>query len=153
MRMFVLLAASLCGCGATNVQLYDGEKMPDDQVTVLYTNPHLRIGVDRQYTVPKQSLHRLEMPAGHHAMEVQCLYGDDVQYHKARGRNKRPSDPAMAGQTFTESPKFALVVEGEAGHKYKPRVHFEKDEAGVPACHVKMFDITNEAGGEKNHFY
>jgi hypothetical protein len=150
----ILLLALLGGaCGATNVQVYEGEKMSPDQVTVLYSNPHLSVSVDRQYTVPSQKLHRLELPAGHHAVEVQCLYTDDVQYHPARGRNKRNVDPSIAGQKFTASPSFALVVEGQAGHKYKPRAHFEKDDAGVPGCHVKMFDITDESGGEKVHLY
>jgi hypothetical protein len=129
-RCVSLLALFAAGCGgAKHVQLYDGPKLPDDQVTVLWTNPSLLVEVDRQYKVPANEadqLHRIDLPPGNHAVEVRCRYDKD-----------------------NISPVIALAMEGDAGHSYKPRAQMGKKPDGVPTCNARMFDVTAEKGGEK----
>jgi hypothetical protein len=127
-----LLLALLPACAAKSVQLYEGPKLPDDQVTTLWTNPRLQIEVDRQYKHPadQKALHRIDLPPGSHAVEVRCLYDN--------------------GQV---SPVLALLMEGEAGHRYKPRVQFSRDEGGSPRCKAKVFDVTSEPDGHKIDLY
>src|SRR5689334_13363957 len=76
----LLLGSLLAACGGVqSVQLYDGAKLPDAEVTVLLTNPRLEMDIDRQHKVTadeRTKLHRLELPAGNHAVEVRCLYQD-----------------------------------------------------------------------------
>jgi hypothetical protein len=147
----LLAAAGAGACGPKRVQLYEGPALAPDQVTLLYSNKHLDLNVDRTYTLPasdRGKLHLLEIPAGHHAVEVRCLYTDDVPYHAVGGGGSAP-----AGQKYTVSPPIALLLEGLPGHRYKPRARFERDGAGVPGCHVKMFDITNEPGGASQELY
>ncbi len=133
-----LLIASLSGlgaCGHQRVQLYEGAPLPVDRATVLWSNPHLDLTVDRQYTVPaeeRSKLHRLELPAGHHTVEVRCLYQNEK---------------------YTMSPVIPLVIDGEATHLYKPRVRFERTAEGVPGCRVKIFDVTSQSGGQKIDSY
>jgi hypothetical protein len=130
----IFVFAAGCG-GVQHVQLYEGAKLPADQVTVLYTNPSLEVSVDRQYSVPSGELakvHRLELPPGNHAVEVRCIY---------------PEGPIKT------SPQIALLLEGEAGHAYTARVQFGKNAEGVPSCKAKMFDITGQSGAEKVHNY
>jgi hypothetical protein len=122
-------------CAAQRVQLYEGEKLPDDQVTILYSNPHLEMGIDRQYNMPEgevSKLHRIELPPGNHAVEVHCLY-DDPKYKR--------------------SPLIPVLLDGEAGHVYKARVQYGKSDDGLPKCKVKIFDLTAESGGEKTDTY
>lgn len=159
MRTFVpcgplLLAVLASGCGPKAVQLYDGPKLPDSEVIVLWSNPHLAINVDRSYDVPAEErakLHRIELPPGHHAVEVRCFYTKDVPYHPAKGGEAAPGE--APAQDFTESPTIALLLDGQAGRSYKPRVHFQRNAAGVPGCRVKLFDVTEESGGHKVHLY
>jgi hypothetical protein len=130
----LMLFMAACG-GVQRVQLYEGAQLPDDQVTVLWTNPRLEIEVDRQYKVPAEQstrLQRLELPPGNHAVEVRCLYQDDKN---------------------TVSPVIALVLDGEAGHSYKPRVQFGRAESGQPTCKARMFDITTDPAGQKVDSY
>jgi hypothetical protein len=131
-RRLLLLGLLLASCGGVQrVQLYEGPRLPDDQVTVLWTNPQLEVEVDRQYKVPAEEiarLHRVELPPGNHAVEVRCRYNDDK---------------------IKLSPTIALAVEGEAGHSYKPRVQFGRGTEGQPSCKARMFDVTSEPGGEK----
>jgi len=130
----ITIAIASCG-GAQLVQLYEGEKLPDDRVTVLWTNPQLEIEVDRQYKVPSGEiarLHRIELAPGNHAVEVQCRYQDEK---------------------IKVSPVIALAVEGEAGHSYKPRVQFGRGAEGQPKCKARMFDVTSEPGGQKIDLY
>jgi hypothetical protein len=129
------LALLLAGCGPKAVQLYEGPKLPNDQVQYLWSNPRLIINVDRQYTIPegeRDSLQRMEVQLGNHAVEVQCLYDD---------------------ANIKVSPSFALLLDGKPGHAYKPRVHFERNPAGLPACHAKLFDVTDDPGGQKVDLY
>jgi hypothetical protein len=127
----LLAALALAGCGGVQrVQLYEGAKLPDDQVTVLWSNPRLEIEVDRQYKIPSGEiarLHRIELPPGNHAVEVRCLYDDP---------------------NVKVSPVIALVIEGDAGKSYKPRVQFGRGAQGQPTCKARMFEVT-EPGGEK----
>lgn len=138
MRKTVLALASLlatAGCGPKAVQLYEGPKLPNDQVQVLWTNPRLEMSVDRQYKVPadeRETLHKLDVALGNHAVEVNCLYDDP---------------------NIKVSPTIALLLDGKPGHAYKPRVHFERNAAGVPGCKVKLFDVTEEPGGNKIDLY
>jgi hypothetical protein len=130
----LFLCAAGCG-GVQHVQLYEGAKLPDDQVTVFYTNPELEVTVDRQYSVPEDEIakiHRLELPPGNHAVEVKCRY---------------PEGPIKL------SPQISLLLDGEAGHAYTARVQFGKNAQGVPNCKAKMFDITGQSGAEKIHSY
>lgn len=150
----LLLGAAAGACGPELVQVYDGSKLPDDQVTFLYNNSHLDVTVDRRSSVEgdqRKKLHKLELQAGHHAVEVRCHYSDDVPY-TAKGGGPAPA-PAAGGETYTLSPVIALTIDGDAGHAYKPRAHFERNAEGVPGCHVKMFDVTAESGGEKQDLY
>lgn len=155
-----LLAPVAAGCGPELVQLYEGAKLPDDQVTSLYTNKHLVVTIDRRYEVPadkRSTLQRLDTDPGHHAVEVQCLYTDDVTYHAAEGENAdgvATATPTPASsETITASPIIALPFEGKAGSRYKLRVHFERDKAGVPGCHVKVFNVTKDISGAKIDLY
>jgi hypothetical protein len=136
-RPLSLLAFSfLAGCGGVQrVQLYEGAKLPDDQVTVLWSNPRLDMEIDRQYKLPAEErarLHRIELPAGNHAVEVRCLYQDEKN---------------------TVSPVMARALEGEAGHSYKARVSIGRSDTGQPTCNVKLFDVSSEPGGEKIDSY
>jgi hypothetical protein len=128
----VLVPAALAACGGVQrVQLYEGAPLPEDQVTVLFSNPRLQIEVDRQYKLPvaeNARLHRIELPPGNHAVEVRCLYQDD------KG---------------TVSPVIALALEGEAAHRYKPRVQFGRSDSGQPTCKARMFDVTGDPAGQK----
>ena len=93
------------------------------------------------------------MAAGNHAVEVQCLYSDDVPYHPMKRKEGAPP-LEKPKEKILVSPVFPVLLDGEAGHSYKPRVHFERDDAsGVPGCHVHMVDVTNEPGGEKVDLY
>lgn len=117
------------------VQLYDGPPLTQNETAVLWTNPHLEITIDRKYSVPAgeiAKLHRIELPREQHAVEVRCRY---------------------TGEKFAVSPTIALEMEGQPAHAYKPRVRFEHNAAGVPGCRVRMFDVTNEPGGQKIDFY
>jgi hypothetical protein len=119
------------------VQLYEGAQLPNDQVTVLFSNPNFEISIDRQYGIPSADvpkLHRIELPPGNHAVEVRCLVKDDK------------------GQVAALRP-FALLLDGEAGHAYKPRVQFGRNATGDPTCKGRMFDITSEKAGEKVDYY
>lgn len=140
------------GCGAREVQLYDGPRLPHDQVVVLWSNPHLTLNIDRSYSMPvddRSKLHRIEVPLGHHAVEVSCIYTDDVTYHPTGKGEAKPE----GAQQFTQSRLIALLLDGQPGHQYKLRAHFTKDNAGTPGCRVKLFDVTNESGGHKVNFY
>jgi hypothetical protein len=157
MRTLVRLSLALVGlatlgCGPTNVRHYDGPELGPEQVTYLYTNPHLEIIIDRDFTHPrdKKGLHRYELPAGHHAIDVKCLYTSDVSYRPVKGAegSTKPVDTS-----YTESPVISLVMDGEPGQSYKPRVRFERDADGIPGCHVRMKNVTKENGGEKVHLY
>ena len=147
---FLTLASA---CGPKQVQLYEGEKLGEDEVTFLVTNPHLKMIVDRQHSIEAgQGLQKLELPKGHHVAEVQCIYSPDVTYHPAKG-----VDPATATgpikSDFKESPPIAVVMDGEPGHLYKPRVHYERHAGDLPGCRVRMFDVTNDSGGAKVDTY
>jgi hypothetical protein len=129
-----IVAVASCA-GVQRVQLYEGEKLPDDQIAVLWTNPQLEIEVDRQYKVPAEEsarLHRIELAPGTHAVEVRCRYQDEK---------------------IKLSPVIALAVEGEPGHGYKPRVQFGRGAEGQPKCKARMFDVTNQSGGQKIDLY
>lgn len=151
--LVVAMLTTAAGCGPTKIQAYDGPQMPAEEVTVLWSNPHLEIDVDRRHSVKKDAaakLHRIELPAGHHSVEVRCLYTDDVKYHTNEGEGPAPT---ATEAKFEMSPTIALVMDGEAGHAYKPRVHFQRNASGVPGCKVKMFDVTAEGGGGGDNFY
>jgi hypothetical protein len=126
----LVLAPLAVGCGgAQRVQLYEGARLPDDQVSVLWTNPRLEIEVDRQYKLSaadNSRLYRIELPPGNHAVEVRCLYPDEK---------------------VKVSPTIALLLDGQAGHSYKPRVQFSRGADGVPGCRTRMFDVTAEPSG------
>jgi hypothetical protein len=153
--LFVLGSLSLtillgAGCAAPTVQAYEGAKLPDDKVTYLWTNPHLDMSVDRSFTVTaeqRSTLQRIELRTGHHVAEVSCLYTDDVTYQPKEGASA-PRDKA-----YTQSPAIALTIDGEPGHSYKPVVHYELGANGVPGCHVKAIDVTDQSGAEKTHLY
>ena len=133
----LLLAPLVTSCGPKRVQLYEGAELPGDQVTVLFSNPHFEMTIDRQYGIPSADvpkLHRIELPPGNHAVEVRCLVKDDK------------------GQVSAMRP-FALLLDGEAGHSYKPRVQFGRTPTGDPTCKGKIFDISSERGGEKSDYY
>jgi hypothetical protein len=135
------------------VQGYTGAKLPDDQVTYLWSNPHLMMSVDRDYAIPEKDvkkLHKIELRAGHHAVEVRCLYTRDVTYHAKEGD---PPSSTPVKESFTASPVIAVVMSGDATRQYKPRVHFERNVDGVPGCRVKMFDVTEESGGQDVHLF
>lgn len=151
--VLVPILALAPACGPKQVQLYDGEKLGDDETTFLLTNPHLKMNVDRQHQIAAgSSLQKLELPKGHHVAEVNCIYAPENTYHPAKG-----VDPATATgpikTEFKESPPIAVVMDGEPGHLYKPRVHFERHPGDLPGCRVKMFDVTNESGGAKVDLY
>ena len=152
-RRFVLALPllSLVACGPKAVQLYDGPKLDEGDVTYLITNPHLKVTVDRQNKVEDQALQKLELPKGHHVAEVQCVYTPDVTYHPAKGVDPNASGPLKGD--FKESPPIAVVMDGEPGKIYKLRAHFERHAGDLPGCRVRMFDVTNESGGHKVHFY
>src|SRR5205814_10473778 len=71
-RPLLLAALALAGCGGVQrVQLYEGATLPDDQVTVLWSNPRLETEVDRLYKIPPGEiarLHRIELAPGNHAV-------------------------------------------------------------------------------------
>ena len=149
--LFPLLA--LAACGPKQVQLYEGPKLGEDEVTFLITNPHLKMVVDRQNAVAEGGgLQKLELPRGHHVAEVRCIYSPEVTYHPAKGVDPATATGPLKGD-FKESPPIAVVMDGEVGHLYKPRVHFERHPGDLPGCRVKMFDITNESGGAKVDTY
>lgn len=151
MISFAILSATIGGCAAPTVQGYEGAKLPDDRVTFLWTNPHLDITVDRQYTVSeadRKRLQKVELRSGHHVAEVRCVYTDDVPYASKDGAGSAARD-----KSYTMSPVIALTFDGEPGHAYKPVAHFEVSAAGVPGCHVKVLDVTDQSGAEKTHLY
>jgi hypothetical protein len=152
-RRFVLALPllTLAACGPKAVQLYDGPKLDESEVTYMITNPHLKMVVDRQNTIEDQSLQKLELPKGHHVAEVRCIYTPDMTYHPAKGVDPNASGPLKGD--FKESPPIAVVMEGEPGHMYKPRAHYERHAGDLPGCRVRMFDVTNESGGHKVDFY
>jgi hypothetical protein len=148
------ISSTLASCGHEAVKMYDGEQQSDDKIQVLWTNPHLVLSVDRQYTVPddkRAKLMKIELPMGHHLVEARCLYTKDVLYHPAGGGPAGP--PPESALKFTMSPIISLLVDGEPGHRHKPRVHFSVNEQGLPGCKVKLFDVTDESGGQNNDFY
>jgi hypothetical protein len=131
----LLLAPLAAACGPTNVQLYEGDKLSADQVTVLWSNPHLDTTVDRQYTIPpaeNAKLHRIELPPGNHAVEVRFHYPE-------------------CG--IKDAPPIALLLDGEAGHAYKPRIQIGQNAAGAPSCKARMFDVTSDGAGNKKDYY
>jgi hypothetical protein len=156
--LLVITSALCLSCGPKRVQLYEGQ-LSDEEITVVFTNPHLELAVDRQYKLTgddRTKLQKLELPVGHHTVEVSCVYSDDVTYNpppdKAPATTAEEAKPAPA-EKITQSPVIVLVADGEAGHSYKPRVHFYRNAQGVPGCRVRMFDVTSESGGHSNHFY
>jgi hypothetical protein len=154
-----LLAAG--ACGPKRVQLYQGDGLPDQEVAVLYTNPHLDLEVDQDFKLKGQDrskMHKLEMTTGDHALAVSCHYTDDVTYHPpekpaAAPPADAPPPPPAPTEKITQSPIIVLRMDGVGSHAYKPRVHFYRNAQGIPGCRVKVFDVTSEPGGEKNNFY
>jgi hypothetical protein len=131
------------------------EGLPEDQVAFLFTNPHLDLTVDRDFSAPaseSKSLRRITVPPGHHAVEASCVYTDAVPYHAAKGDGPAPAASAE-GAKITKSTPIAVVLEGEPGHKYKPRAHFFRNAEGIPGCRVRMVDVTNDSAGKDQDLY
>src|SRR5687767_7542588 len=105
-RSLIALLLLAAGCaGAEKVRLYEGPDLAADKVAVLWSNPHLKMDVDRDFSIAdykRSKLHRIEVVPGHHAVEVSCLYTENVMYH---GKGGGPAGKPPAGQQFTESPK------------------------------------------------
>jgi hypothetical protein len=149
----LLLCSVLASCGAQMVQGYPGN--PVDDVTYLITNPHATILVDRRYEVSaddRSKLQAISFAAGHHVIEMNCLYTKDVTYHPGKDGGPAPGTP-LDTQQFAMSPAILLVTDGETGHRYKPRVHFTRNTDGLPGCNIKLFDVTQDSAGEKIHLY
>lgn len=152
--LFALLSPLACA-GAQRVQLYDGPQLPAEQVGVLVNNPHLVLSVDRRFAIGpdhRKKRHRIEVDPGHHAVEVQCIYPNDVPYHASTGDGPVPA-LSEEGKKYTSSPPIALMLDAEAGHVYKLRTHFTRNPQGIPGCRVKLFDVTSESGGDGVDLY
>jgi hypothetical protein len=152
-----LLAAA--ACGPKKVQLYQGDALPDQEVAVLYTNPHLDLEIDQDFKLKgdeRKKLHKLEMTPGDHALAVSCHYSDDVTYHPPDKAAASPPDggapPPPPSEKITQSPVIVLRMDGVGGHAYKLRVHFYRNAQGIPGCRVKVFDLATDPG-EQNDLY
>lgn len=146
------LALVTAGCGAPTLQAYDGPKLPDDKVTYLWTNPHLEIAVDRQFSIneaDRGKLQRIELRAGHHVAEVSCIYSDDVTWNPKPGVTGMP----QRDKEYTKSGAIAVTMDGEPGHAYKLVARFELDANGTPGCRAKVIDITDDSGAAKTHLF
>jgi hypothetical protein len=160
MRTFLLaVAIALGGCGPKAVQLYDGPKLPDNEVIVLYSNPHLLMSVDRAFEITEAErgkLHKLEVSPGHHAIEVRCVYSEDIKYHppgKSVPKDVEAPPPPPDAPQYTHSPIIALLLDGEPGHAFKARAHFTRNSQGIPGCRVKLFDITADGSSKDENLY
>lgn len=149
------LTLTSLACGPAIVQMRGTEGLPDEQVAFMFSNPHLDLTVDREFTLlasDAKSLKRVTVPTGHHAVEASCIYSSDVPYHASKGDG--PAPPASPeGAKLTKSLPVAVVLEGEAGHAYKPRAHFFRDDKGTPGCRVHMVDVTAEPAGKAQDLY
>ena len=52
-----------------------------------------------------------------------------------------------------DAPPIALLLDGEAGHAYKPRIQIGQNAAGAPSCKARMFDVTSDGAGNKKDYY
>ena len=150
--LLALPLLSLAACGPKAVQLYDGPKLDESEVTYMFTNPHLKMVVDRQNTIEDQSLQKLELPRGHHVAEVRCIYTPDMTYHPAKGVDPECQRTAEGG--------LQGVAAHRGGHGRGARATSTSrgpttsaTRGTFPGCRVRMFDVTNESGGHKVDFY